>query len=119
FEVGIGGMGRGGEVGVTLAVPAGGTARVGYVHAVAGDRASAEAVYDRVAADVPGALAASEAFWNAQLAAMFGGTSEYAGRLPVLETSDPALRRLYWWGAFGVIWFRREFEGNVFGRSYD
>lgn len=118
FEVGIGGMGRGGEVGVTLSVPAGGTERVGYIHALAGDHAAAEALFDRVAADVPGALAESEAFWNAELAAMFGGP-QYDGRLPALETDDDALRRLYWWGAFGVVWFRREFAGNVFGRSYD
>lgn len=118
FEVGIGGMGRGGEVSVRLDVPAGGQARVGYVHALGTDRAAAQAVYDDVAGDVPGAVAAAESFWNREIAAMFGG-APYAGRLPVLETASPSLRRLYWWGAFGVVWFRREFAGNVQGRSYD
>jgi hypothetical protein len=118
FEVGIGGMGRGGEVSFRLDVAAGGSARAGYVHAVAADRATAEAVFDRVAADISGAVAAAEAFWNRELAAMFGG-EPYRGALPVLETTNDALRRLYWWGAFGTVWFRREFDGNVQGRSYD
>jgi hypothetical protein len=119
FSIGVGGMGRGGDVTVTLEVPAGGSVRVGYVHAVGSDRAETEAVFDRVAADVPAAVASAERFWNEQLAAMFGGTDEYAGRLPVLETTSPALRKLYWWGALGVIWFRREWPGNVLGRTYD
>lgn len=119
FAVGVGGMGRGGEVTASLDISPRATARIGYVHALGASRAEAEAVYDRVAADVPGAVAAAEAFWNEQLAAMFGGTEQYAGRLPVLETSSDALRKLYWWGAFGVIWFRREWPGNVLGRTYD
>lgn len=119
YEVGIGGMGRGGDVSVTLEVAPGRPARVGYVQATATSRAEAEAAFDRVAADVPASVVAAESFWNRQLAAMFGGSDEYAGRLPVLETSSDALRRLYWWGAFGVVWFRREWEGNVLGRTYD
>ena len=109
---------------MTLTIPAGAEARVGYVQAVAADRDAALAAYDRVVADVPAAIAAAEDFWNARLAAMFepsadGESPEYAGVLPVLETDNAALRRLYWWGAFGVMWFRREFAGNVLGRSYD
>lgn len=120
FEVGIGGAGRGGELETTLKLEPGETGRFGYVQAVAQERAAAEAVADRVAADIPGAVEAAETFWNHQLEAVFTpGNSEYSGHLPVLETTSDALRRLYWWGALGVIWFRREFAGNVHGRSYD
>lgn len=119
FEVGIGGMGRGGDVSVTLEVAAGGSARVGYIHALGVAREEAEAVFDRVAADLPSAIVAAEVFWNGQLEAMFGESREYGGALPVLETRSAALRKLYWWGAFGVIWFRRDWPGNVLGRSYD
>ncbi len=134
FEIGIGGMGRGGEVTVTLDLTGGagdgggaevgggtgGSTRFGFVQAVAASRAEAEAVFARVAADVPGAVRASEALWNRQLEAIFTpGNTEYSGRLPVLDTASDDLRRLYWWGALGVIWFRREFAGNVLGRSYD
>jgi hypothetical protein len=93
------------------------------VQATAPDRDAALATYDRVVADVPAAVASAETFWNERLAAMFEPSDEqrreYGGTLPILETEDPTLRRLYWWGAFGVVWFRREFAGNVLGRSYD
>ncbi|WP_431279491.1 hypothetical protein [Leifsonia poae] len=120
FEVGIGGAGRGGELETSLDLAPGETGRFGYVQAVATTREAADAVFDRVAADVPGAVSAAEEMWNAQLEAVFTpGNSEYSGHLPVLETTSDALRRLYWWGALGTIWFRREFAGNVHGRSYD
>lgn len=120
FEVGIGGAGRGGELQVDLHLATGATGRFGYVQSVATSRAGALAIFDHVVADVQAAVNASEEFWNHQLRAIFTpGNDEYSGNLPVLETSSDALRRLYWWGALGVIWFRREFAGNVLGRSYD
>ncbi|WP_315551722.1 hypothetical protein [Microbacterium aurum] len=120
FDDGIGGNGRGGELAITLSVPAGGAAHARYVHAVGEGEAVAVAAFDEVAGDVPGAVASSEAFWNRQLAAAFdAGDDEFSGALPRLETTDPALRRLYWWAVLGVVWFRRDFAGNVLGRSYD
>jgi hypothetical protein len=120
FEIGIGGNGRGGELAVELTVAPGATSRFGYVHAVATSRADAEAAYDAVVADIPAVVADAERYWDEQLAAAFTpGNSEYSGHLPVLDTSSETLRRLYWWAALGLIWFRREFEGNVLGRTYD
>jgi hypothetical protein len=120
FSVGVGGMGRGGDVTVVLDVAAGAEARFGYVNAVGTSRDDAFAVFDAVAADVEGAVAASEQYWNAQLeAAVTPGNGEYSGHLPVLETTSEALRRLYWWGILGVIYMRRDYVGNVLGRSYD
>ncbi|UNX56191.1 hypothetical protein MF406_08355 [Georgenia sp. TF02-10] len=96
---------------------------LGYLHMVgAGPGAEAEvrAAYERVAADVPGAVAASRVAWDASLAAMFTpGNEEFGGSLPVLETSNDALRTLYWWGAMGVLWFRRDNPASVLGRTYD
>jgi hypothetical protein len=120
FEVGLGGAGRGGEITVSVDVPAGSSRRFGFVQAVATSAAAAAAAFERVVADVPAAMRAAEEFWNHQLAAVFTpGNSEFSGHLPVLETSSDALRRLYWWGALSVLWFRRDFPGNVLGRSYD
>ncbi|WP_169580593.1 MULTISPECIES: hypothetical protein [Microbacterium] len=120
FMVGIGGMGRGGDVTVVLDVDAGGEGRFGYVNAVGRTRDEAVAAYDAVAADVPGAVAESERYWNAQLeAAVTPGNSEFSGHLPMLETTSEPLRRLYWWGILGILYFRRDHAGNVLGRSYD
>lgn len=120
FEVGIGGAGRGGEVEAVLTLAPGETGRAGYLQAVAGRREDAEAAYHRVAADLPGAIAEAERFWNAQLEAAFTpGNAEFSGHLPVLETASEELLRLYWWGVLGVIWFRRQYAGAFRGRSYD
>lgn len=120
FEIGVGGMGRGGDVTVALEVTAGGEARFGYVHAVGRTREAAVAEFDAVSADVPAAVASAERYWNEQLqAAVTPGNDEYSGHLPVLETTSEALRKLYWWGIIGILYFRRDYEGNVLGRSYD
>ena len=120
FDVGIGGNGRGGDLSIVLEVPAGGTARTSYVQAVGTTASAARETYARISADVPAAVRAAEEFWNRQLAATFtAGNGEFSGSLPLLETSSEPLRRIYWWAALGVIWFRRDWEGNVLGRSYD
>lgn len=120
FDPGIGGNGRGGELSITLDIPADGLARASYVHAIGTSEADAVETYDAVAADFPGAISAAEAFWNRQLRAAFTpDDEEFSGSLPVLDTASAPLRRLYWWAALGLIWFRRDFAGNVLGRSYD
>ncbi|HEY1174787.1 MAG TPA: hypothetical protein VGF17_01415 [Phytomonospora sp.] len=119
-EVGIGGIERGGEMTVRLDVAPGATARFGYVHAVGTSEEETAAAFDRIAADVPGAVRAAETLWNEQLDAAFRpGNTDFSGHLPILETTSDALRRLYWWGVLGTVWFRRDFAGNVLGRSYD
>lgn len=119
-EVGIGGIERGGEVTVHLDLAPGATARFGYVHALATTEDAATATFERIAADVPATVRAAETFWNRQLDAAFRpGNGEFSGHLPTLETTSEPLRRLYWWGVLGVIWFRRDFAGNALGRSYD
>lgn len=119
FEVGVGGAGRGGEVAAVLSLAPGEEGRLGYVQAVARSREDALVAFDRVAADVPGAVASAEGSWNAQLTAAFTpGNTEFSGSMPVLDL-PPALERLYWWGVLGVMWFRRQWPGNVLGRSYD
>lgn len=120
FDTGIGGNGRGGELAVSVSVPAGGTARTGYVHAIGLTERDATETYAAVAIDLPAAVAAAEEFWNRQLRAAFDpADGEFSGSLPVLDTASAPLRRLYWWAALGLIWFRRDFDGNVLGRSYD
>lgn len=117
-------------VGYQLELAAGGTAELWYGYAVAansgagGDgtdgKALLRATFDRLMADPERASRASTAAWNHELAAMFTpGNDEFSGSLPVLHTSNAALRTLYWWGALGVAWFRRDNPASVLGRSYD
>jgi hypothetical protein len=91
-----------------------------YIHAVADDAAGARAVYDRVAADVSGEIARASREWDAELAAVFTPDNDrYSGWLPVLETTDDDLRRIYHAGVLGVVYFKRESPAAVVPRAYD
>jgi len=66
------------------------------------------------------AIAASTDSWNDELAALFTpGNSCYSGHLPILETDDTAILKLYWMGAAGLAYFKRDSQFSVVGRAYD
>jgi hypothetical protein len=91
-----------------------------YVHALGGTDAEAEAAYDALIGDVPGELERARADWNAELAAIFTpGNDRFSGHLPTLHTDDAAIRKLYWTGALGVVYFKRDTPHSVYGRAYD
>ena len=108
-------------------IPAGETRSLAYGYVVAsardsddGGAASARADFRAMVGDVDATLAASTDTWNAGLTALFTpGNDEFSGCLPVLHTDNDALRTLYWWGAMGVLWFRRDNPASVLGRTYD
>ena len=104
---------------VPVEVPAGGSGRVGYLHTVGSTVDSALAAYDALRPRVRESIEAATALWNSELAGLFGPGGSYPGSLPVLHTDSAELRRLYWWGALGVLWFRRDSPASVLGRSYD
>lgn len=101
-------------------VAAGASVRLGYVHAIAAARDDASAAADRLVAGLPDAAAASERAWDASIASLVDpDDAEHGGALPVLRTANTDLRRLFWWGAVGVLWFRRDNPSSVLGRTYD
>ncbi|MHB8450291.1 MAG: MGH1-like glycoside hydrolase domain-containing protein [Mycobacteriales bacterium] len=103
-----------------VTLPPGQSWRLDYVHAVGAGPESVAALFDQVMADPEAELARSERRWNAELRAMFTpGNASFSGSLPVLETGDAALRRIYQLGALGVVYFRRDSPASVLGRTYD
>ena len=91
-----------------------------YVNAIGETASEAGAIYDALIRDVPGELARARAAWNAELEALFTpGNDSYSGSLPILVTEDAEIRKLYWMGALGVAYFRREGPYSVHGRTYD
>lgn len=78
------------------------------------------ATYDTLIGDVPTQLDETRDEWNAELAAcVTPNNGRYSGSLPLLETDDDALRRLYYTGMLGVVYFKRESPASVVGRTYD
>lgn len=99
---------------------AGGRWEGAFVLVVGDEGADLDSAFAVLAQDIDGAVAASEGHWNRALADMFstdGGLT--SGALPVLETGNEAMLRLYWWGAMGTLWFRRENPAGVRPRHYD
>jgi hypothetical protein len=93
---------------------------VSYVKAVGESLADAAAVYDGLITRVPSILQDIRREWNEELAAIFTpDNGRYSGHLPVLETTDKDVLRLYWMGALGVAYFKRTSPYSVIGRTYD
>jgi hypothetical protein len=108
------------RVATELTIAAGAIERVGVVIAIGGDAEGANATFDAVASDVLAAIASSETTWQAEVDAMFvPGNDRHGGSLPVLETSNEALRRIYYMGALGVLYMRRDSPASVIGRTFD
>ncbi|TDW81032.1 hypothetical protein [Kribbella sp. VKM Ac-2566] len=104
----------------TVVLDESGRGRLSYVHVLAGTLEEATEHFDVCVADVPSVIAVAESMWDVALADAFDPHSDgFSGSLPVLETSNEALRKLYWWGVLGVIWFRRDNPASVIGRTYD
>lgn len=101
-------------------VQAGASWRGAWIHVLAEDDADAREALEAMAGGIDDAVQASEEAWNAELKAVFTpGNELYGGSLPELHTSNEALRTIYWWGALGTIWFRRDNPASVLGRTYD
>ncbi len=104
-----------------VTLPAGGTVTLCYLNLIGGEVDELLRQYDRLAnAGLEEAFVEHEAAWDRQIAAAFTpGNSDYSGSLPLLQTSDAAVRRLYYTAALGVIYFRRDNPFSVYGRAYD
>ncbi|MGA7306430.1 MAG: hypothetical protein WBW88_16240, partial [Rhodothermales bacterium] len=78
------------------------------------------ALYDELASNPKGEIERATADWNAELKALFTPNNDrYSGHLPEIETSDEDIRKLYWMGACGVAYFKRDSPHSVMGRTYD
>lgn len=97
----------------------GASTTVRFIDVVAATADAAAALYDEVAGEGDGVVAAARDEWNRELAAAFTpGNDRFSGNLPVLETDNAALRSLYWNGALGALYFKREFAHSVLRRVY-
>lgn len=104
----------------TPVIPSAGTWTADFVVVMGEDEPAALADFESLAPAGAAEVARCEQLWNDELAAVFTpGNDRYSGSLPALETSDPALRRLWLMGVIGVVYFKRENPYSVLGRTYD
>lgn len=89
-----------------------------YVHVLGDGDLAAQA--QRLLGDAHAQIQGARDEWNAELRALFTpGNGRYSGSLPELETDDEDIRRIYWMGAVGTAYFKRESPYSVVGRTYD
>ncbi|MGH2830749.1 MAG: hypothetical protein ACRDJM_09725 [Actinomycetota bacterium] len=106
-----------GALAVTLRVPPAGSATASFVAALGATAAAAEEAFDALIDRVPQQIASAREEWDREIEAVFTpGNDRYGGHLPLLETSEDAVRRTYLMGAIGTVYFRRE---GPLGRTYD
>ncbi len=97
-----------------------GTWHLAYVNVLGDDVGSVRATYDELIRDPRAEREKTRQDWDAELAAVFTpGNDRYSGSLPVLETDDESIRRLYHIGALGVVYFKRDNPASAIGRAYD
>jgi hypothetical protein len=110
------------EKGMSLAMKLapGAKSMVTYVNAIGGTEAEARALCDSVSSSAASRVEEAHEDWNRELEAVFTpGNDRYSGSLPVLETTDDQVLRLYHTGILGVIYFKRDTPFSVIGRAYD
>ena len=90
-----------------------------FVDAVAATREDAQQIFDALVRDVDGELVKIRDEWNRELEAVFTeDNGRYSGSMPVLETSDRDILKLYHTGILGVIYFKRDLATSAYGRAY-
>lgn len=58
--------------------------------------------------------------WNEEIKSAFTpNNSRFSGSMPLLETTDKEIAKLYYMGVLGVIYFRRDNPYSILGRTYD
>lgn len=104
----------------TVSVTPGSVSSLRFVAVIDAERGSGLALHRRLGANFDAEVTRAHDEWNAELRAAFTpGNDRYSGSLPVLHTSDEAIRRLYYLGALGLIYFKRDNPASVHGRAWD
>lgn len=101
-------------------LPPGGRVVLDFVQAIGESGEEARGLWESTGARAAEEIEAARAYWNEELRAVFTpGNDRYSGFLPILETRDEAIRKLYLTGILGVIYFKRDTPYSVIGRAYD
>ena len=96
------------------------TWQVSFVHAIGETPREAKETFDSLVERVQEEIAQTREDWNQELEAVFTpGNARFSGSLPLLETSDQSVLRLYHTGALGVVYFKRDSPHSAIGRAYD
>lgn len=104
----------------SLECAGGETKTIWYLTATGDDIKTVTSVFDSIAADPEGMMRMVRSRWEHEIDAIFTPDNDvYSGHLPILDTDDDEIRRVYHMGVLGVTYFRRDNPASVYGRAYD
>ena len=104
----------------TLTLKPGETKVISYVGSMGETIEEVNNLYDTLIPSIDSAKEEVRTYWNDELKAIFTpGNSRYSGSLPLLETTDDDILRVYLIGILGVVYFKRDNPCSIYGRAYD
>ena len=91
-----------------------------YVNAIGESAKDVQTIYDSLIYDVKAEIEKFRKDWNDELKSIFTpGNERYSGSLPILETNDNDILRVYLTSILNVVYFKRDNPYSVYGRAYD
>ena len=91
-----------------------------YINAVDDSVEDLQNTYDEITNNFKDIIKIVHDEWNEEIKAAFTpGNSRFSGSMPLLETNDKEISKLYNMGVLGVIYFKRDNPYSVLGRTYD
>jgi len=93
---------------------------IDYVTVIGDSLSNVLSGYKKIMANVTEEIEYCRNEWNEEIKAAFTpGNKRFSGSMPLLETTDKEIAKLYYMGVLGVIYFRRDNPYSVLGRTYD
>ena len=90
-----------------------------FVNALGPDQKTVETAFDAVINKFDEVRKVTTEEWNAELEAVFTPNNKrYSGHLPILATTDEAVKRLYHSAVMSAVYFKRTTPGSVYGTTY-
>ena len=91
-----------------------------YINAVDDAVEDLQNTYDEITNNFKDIIKNVHDEWNEEIKAAFTpGNSRFSGSMPLLETTDREISKLYNMGVLGIIYFKRDNPYSVLGRTYD
>ncbi|MCX6151397.1 MAG: hypothetical protein NTX22_12775 [Ignavibacteriales bacterium] len=105
---------------INLSLAPGESKTIDYVTVVGDSLSNVLTDYKKIISNVSEEIQLCRNEWNEEIKAAFTpGNSRFSGSMPLLETTDKEIAKLYYMGVLGVIYFRRDNPFSVMGRTYD
>jgi len=103
-----------------IKMKAGEKKNLAFVNAVDDSIENLQTTYDEISNNPETIISNVRDEWNEEIKSAFTlGNSRFSGSMPVLETTDKEISKLYYMGVLGVIYFKRDSPYSVLGRTYD